>query len=150
MRNLMTRRAGTAALALLLAIMTTAPAPAAEMRCKSDPTILLSDGTIIDLSADIGAPLWEVTSISYVVHIPAGKKAVAVISTPNWPTTIEHFTLVSDGRAGRYDTRTVVETARGGDVTANLIVVPLGGLPRLAATSGWSGQPLRVLIRTSS
>src|SRR5215212_8296117 len=48
--------------------------------CRSDPIVILSDGTILDVSADIGTDVSNVREIHYVVHGPRGVKLVSVIS----------------------------------------------------------------------
>lgn len=133
---------GFAIATVLLVTTISSVTHAAAIACRSDPLVLLSDGTILDLSADIGANLWDVTSVTYKIRVPVGANAILAVSTPNWPTTLERFTIVSDQPRGVYDTRTTVATQQTSRVTANLIV----GL-QMAAKSGSSGEALRVTIR---
>jgi hypothetical protein len=68
----------------------------------------------------------DITSIEYTIHLPCKTKALLAVGTPNWPTTLEKFTIVSDSTTGVYDTQTVVRTKYSGSaVTANLLVLPL-------------------------
>jgi len=135
----------TATLALvfvLIASQATQVALAALPLCRSDPIILLSNGTLMDVSADVSALLFEIREVRYEVHVPAGLRAIAVISTPGWPTTIERFAIYDDNLPGHYDSTTTVRTWRSGTaVTANMLVNL-----RFDSTSGVSGDALQVSI----
>ena len=128
--------------ALLAAGLNSQVAAAALIRCRSDPLVLLSDGTIVDISADIDAPLWTVTRVDYVLHIPAGLQVVLALSTPNWPTTLEHFTVYADTTPGKFvSTTTVYTTGSKVGVTANMLVNT-----NLGFQSGFNGQPLSITL----
>src|SRR5690349_4855527 len=99
-----------ATVALVLAVLGPEAGYAAGIRCRSDPAVVLSNGAIIDLSADIDANLWDVQTVDYVLHVPAGVQALAVVRTPNWPTTKETFRIVADQPKNVYDSTTVVTT----------------------------------------
>lgn len=147
--NLNLPRLSRVTLVLLIAGMCAWPAYSAAIRCRSDPAVILTDGTVIDLSADIDAALWDIKAINYTIHVPSKARVLAVIRTPNWPTTLESFTVVSDSADQRYDTSTVVVTrATGVAVQANLIVKTLRNLISMGSTSGLDRQPLRVVINT--
>jgi hypothetical protein len=128
------------------------PASPATLRCRSDPAVVLSDGTILDLSADIDGMLWDIKSVEYTIHIPSKTKALLVVPTPNWPTTLEKITVLSDQAAGVYDTTTIARTKSStSQVTAYLLVRPLINLlPSLAQASGTQGTPVRVKITAKS
>lgn len=134
-------------LALLLVawLAAVSPAHAIEIGCRSDPLIILSNGAIIDLSADIAAVPWEVEEVVYVLHAPVGTSVVAVIPTPSWPTTIERFYFYADNPPGQYTSTTTVYTEdEGVDVTANLIYSI--GLLRLGidAEPGVAGETIQL------
>lgn len=138
------------AIAIIITLLLTAPtnekALAALIQCRSDPVVLLSDGTIVDVSADIGTMLYNVTEIDYTLHIPAGLTVVAVVSTPNWPTTIERFQIYADNPPGRFDSTTVVHTGPSNvSVKANMIVTQLLVI-RVGAKNGYNGQSLKVRL----
>jgi hypothetical protein len=83
-------RATTAlALAGLFSAFSAVSTEASLLRCKSDPVVLLSDGTEVDLSADIDTLPWNVTNVYYTLHVPEGLNTLLVIRTPTWLTTIE-------------------------------------------------------------
>ncbi len=142
-------RLSRAALVLLISGMGAWPAYSAAIRCRSDPAVILTDGTVIDLSADIDAALWDIRAINYTIHVPSKVHALLVIRTPNWPTTLETFNILSDSATQRYDTSTVVVTRPTGvAVQANLIVKTLRNLIAVGSTSGLDRQQLRVIINT--
>ncbi len=112
--------------------------------CRSDPLVLLSDGTVLDISADIGALLWDVEDVHYDLHIPKGLSVVVSVSTPNWPTTVEHFTVYADNPPGTFTSTTTVFTREENTpVTANFLVNTI-----YRTLDGVSGQPLTVEIKT--
>jgi hypothetical protein len=130
---------------ILLAMLAAAPAGSSSLRCRSDPSILLSDGTVIDVSADIDAALWDVEKVSYTLHVPIGLRIVAVVRTPDWPTTVEQFELAADRLPGRFDAVTRVVTAEPAAVTANQVVVRLLSAG-VASTEGKSGRNLATTV----
>jgi hypothetical protein len=139
-------RAFRAVAASLLFILTVVPPPAYTglLRCRSDPAVLLSNGTLIDLSADVDAMLWDIDTVNYTLHVPQGLTAILVIRTPNWPGTKETFRIISDQPPKTFDSTTTVYTKRKGiGVTANLLVNL-----QFAAARGWDGQPLKVGVKT--
>jgi hypothetical protein len=131
------------ALAGLLTAFSAVSTEASLLRCKSDPIVLLSDGTEVDLSADIDTLPWNVTNVDYTLRVPKGLNTLLVIRTPVWLTTVERFTITADQPTGRYDATAQVKTRTKGDVrvTANLLV-------RLtfASAVGMTNQRLRVLV----
>jgi hypothetical protein len=126
------------------------PAYPAGLRCRSDPLVLLSDGTLLDLSADFDGLLWDIKSVEYTIRVPKTVKVLLVLPTPNWPGTLEKITVVTDQAAKTYDTRTVVWTRNArANVTAHLLVRPLINiLPAMKSVNGLQGQPIQVKIVT--
>jgi len=134
------------AAAILIAVLALIPPSAytAALRCRSDPVVVLSNGTLIDLSADVDALLWDIASVNYTLHVPQGLTAILIVRTPNWPGTKETFRIVDDQPPNTFDSTTTVLTKRPGvGVTANLLVNL-----QYAAARGWDGQPLRVGVTT--
>lgn len=134
----------SAVVVLLLAGVPNSPVADARLAvCRSDPLVLLSDGTLIDISADIGALLFEVKEVHYALRIPEGLDVVASVSTPNWPTTIERFTVYADNPPGIFTSTTTVHTRRADTpVTANFLVNSV-----YRTLDGVSGQGLTIEIR---
>ena len=79
--------------------------------CRSDPIVILSDGTILDVSADISTDVSNVREIHYVVHGPRGVNLVSAISTPTLGFQgKETFTYYADAVPNQYITETLVQT----------------------------------------
>jgi hypothetical protein len=139
------RAAGVAVLlaALLVAFAPSLPAQAGAGLCRTDPVVVLTNGTVIDLGADISTGLLSLNHVTYTLHVPQGSRVLAVVHTPNLPTTTESFNIAADAAAGRYRADTVVTTAgTPAPVTVTLSV----GLLRWASAQGYSGQALTVQI----
>lgn len=133
--------------ALLVAMSATAPLDAGGLRCRSDPLVLLSNGVVLDLSADVAAPLWDIRRVTYTIRVPVGVRPLLVVRTPSWPTTIEVTRVIADQPPGTYDTETTVTTRQHTEVRANLIA-KLGLLQiELQAVDGWSDEMLRIPFR---
>src|SRR5713101_10058586 len=83
----MAARRGIIALSVMLAglALTASLAPVAQASldgCRADPVIYLSDGTALDVSADIGTSVSNVTAITYFVHVPPGLHMILYLATP--------------------------------------------------------------------
>lgn len=130
------------AFSVCVAVSAQKTAVASLISCRSDPLVILSNGTVLDISADIDTLLTNVEEVHYTLHIPTGLSVVAALSTPNWPTTVETFTVYADQSAGKYSTTTTVETTTSNTaVTANFLVNLT-----YRTTSGFNGQALTVSI----
>jgi hypothetical protein len=146
MRKLSTVATITAA--VLLAALSP-EAGAAAFRCRSDPAVLLSNGSVVDISADIDAYPWDIQTVDYTMRVPAGLKVLLVIRTPSWPTTRETFRVVADQPAGVYDTVTVVKTRERSAVRANLTVKTLLNVIELGSKDGMSEEPIQLGMKGS-
>ena len=150
MRNLRYLRplvvSALAAVALNAVPVTPRLAHAQLAGCQSDPVLLLSNGTEIDLHASIDDSSDDVQQVTYTVHAPAGTRLV--IETPGalGPKEAVHF--AADQGPGHYTTTTVVDTGSGGvAVTATTQALALVRLAvALATVSGVSHQQLSVAM----
>src|SRR5690349_8737564 len=63
-----------ASLGLAASLATPHAGLAAFTSCKSDPTVLLSNGAVLDLQADIADSYGtaDVKSVQYTIHVPKG------------------------------------------------------------------------------
>jgi hypothetical protein len=123
--------------------------------CRSDPIVVLSDGTILDVSADIGTDVSNVREIHYVVHGPRGVRLVTAISTPTLGFRgKETFTYYADAAPKQYITETLVQTTYDHvSVTAHTtfanVTISLSDLLTLQykPINGFNNQILRALLK---
>jgi len=130
--------------------LTVSLAPVAQAAldgCRADPVVDLSDGTALDISADINTSVTNVTGIAYTVHVPAGLHAILYVATPTLGFKgKESFVLVNDAPAGQYQIDTLIRTTSASvPVTAQtaLVGVYLTNLSlslQSKAVNGYSGH----------
>lgn len=97
--------------AALVALVGTPAAQAAMRGCRADPVFLLSDGTVLDVTVDIGTDVSNVKTIQYVVHGPRGTRLVSALSTPTIGFQgLETVSYVADQHSNKYVTDTLVTT----------------------------------------
>lgn len=150
---LRTPRIVAAILTLGLAAGALAPrhALAAFTSCRSDPTVLLSNGAIVDLQAGIDDPYGssDVTSVAYTLHVPAGLSVVAIAKTGGVLGVVETVTVVADDAPNTFDTTTVAYTVHPASVTAlSTAVSALNVTLGTSSTSGTDGQSLNTYFTT--
>lgn len=128
------------AVGLLAGPMRPSAAHAIWGNCFDDPIVMLSDGTLVDLSTTISAPASTVQSINYTLHVAPGLTVKNIVYTgPNLPYA-ENFALVNDGTPGHVRSETVAMVSSTVPVTA-ILAMPSGGI---AFAAGLSGQTLVV------
>jgi hypothetical protein len=115
--------------------------------CRSDPAVILSNGTVLDLSAAIADADMDVQNVTYTLHAPAGTSVVAAINTYGPLGPKETFRFFADDAPGTYDTFTSVTTgANGIAVSATTAVVPILHLPASGSAAGQNQQSLPIHI----
>jgi hypothetical protein len=119
-------------------------AHAGLVSCRSDPLVVLSDGTVIDVSAEVDTLLWNVTEVHYTLHIPQGLKPILIVHTPAWLTSQETFSIYADNPPDEYESTTTVRTRNGqrGVIAHMLVNVGYGN------ASGFTGEELSIRLRT--
>jgi hypothetical protein len=130
-------------------------AEAALAGCRTDPLVVLSDGTVLDVSVAISTNVSNVTDIQYVVHGPSTVRLVSAIRTPTLGFTgKELFTYYADAQPGQYVTETLVQTTFdriGVTAYTTFSKVTLGYGPPLTLqykpVSGFNDQVLRTVLR---
>ena len=123
--------------------------------CRSDPIVILSDGTILDVSADIDTDVSNVREIHYVVHGPRGVKLVSRDQhTHARVQGKETFTYYDDAAPKQYITETLVQTTYNQvSVTAHTtfvnVTISLSDLLTLQykPINGFNNQILRAFLR---
>jgi hypothetical protein len=137
-------------LLLVLALVLVIPsiAQAKLIFCRSDPVVVLSNGTVLDLSADVSTLLFNVREVHYELHIPAGVKPILVIHTPAWLTSQETFSFIADQQPGHYTATALARTHTGGStVTEHLTLLTLLNVKLdYARASGPENVPIYVAV----
>jgi len=125
------------------------PVSAAGLLCRSDPTVILSNGVIMDFGVTISTLPWNVKEVHYELHVPVGVSALISIHTPTWIGTVESFTIYADQPANRYIVKSVVDT-RFEDVKVTMdatLVSPLTDFHvGIYTISGLENQLLTILL----
>jgi hypothetical protein len=142
-------------LALSGMLLTPRSAHAQLVGCQSDPILVLSNKTEIDLRASIDDSSDDVRQVTYTVHGPAHTSVIAVIPGLLGPKEVVQYS--ADQATHSYVTTTLVDTgADGVAVTASTQALALGltilpglGLDTgvaLVSISGLSHQPLSLSL----
>ena len=120
----------------------------ANLLCRADPVVVLSNGVTMDFGASITTLPMNVTEVHYELHVPVGVELVAVIHTPTWLTSQETFTFYADQPAGQYTIITTVHTTLGDTnvVADGTLVSPLGETLDLGTTPGSEGSPITLVL----
>jgi hypothetical protein len=114
--------------------------------CYSDPVVVLSNGTILDLSDVINDTDTDVQQVSYTIHAPAGTSVTSVTYTSGPLGPKETFQFFAEGKLGQYDIASQVTTINSGiGVTASAKAVSTAGTAS-ASDTGWSNQQLHVAV----
>jgi hypothetical protein len=138
---------------LALAASFTPVAQAALDGCRADPVIYLSDGTALDISANISTSVTNITTIAYYVHVSPGVHAILYLATPTLGFSgKEVFVMFNDAPAGQYRTDTLIGT-KGSTVAVTahttLVGVYLTNLSlslQSKSVSGYSNRDVRTYI----
>jgi hypothetical protein len=112
--------------------------------CSSDRIFLLSNGTELDLSADINTDSSNVLGVSYTLHVPSG---VQVLSATGFSLgAAERWSVIADLSPGQYRTITFVTSGvQGVAVHATTQALALIGVA--ARTSdGYDDQQLEAQV----
>ena len=147
-------RRGLTALALascaLLTVPTVVPRAHAEwVGCRSDPAVVLADGVIVDLSANIADAASDVQNVAYTLHVPTGTAKVLAINTSLILGPKETFSFVDDQPPGQYYSTTTVTTGAGGvAVSAKTVVIPLLHQSASGTAAGVAWQDLNIYLST--
>jgi hypothetical protein len=115
--------------------------------CITDPVVLLSNGTMVDITATISDQAADVKHIAYTLDAPAGTSVIAITYSQGSIGSVESFQFRADNSPGRYDTTAVVTTGASG-VPVKLMAA--GSHLGSGSATGTSGQSLAVHLVGSS
>ncbi len=125
-------------------------AQAAFIGCRSDPIVILSNGVVLDLSANIADDVSDIKQISYVLQAPQGVTVLDAISTDGPVGYRENFQLQSSGKsggqAGVYQVQVQVK-AHSKDVSVTAVIAggdadALGITPDMVSPGATSFTPV--------
>lgn len=119
-------------------------ASAALVRCRTDPAFLLSNGDTVNVTLDIDTDAANVKNMTYILHVPAGVKVIAVIYTDGNLGKKESYTVYQDSPTKTYTTDTVVTTQDGGKV--EVIATTQLSLLLIRSAKGYTYQHLIVTV----
>lgn len=125
------------------------PSAHAELgACYTDPVVVLSNGTTLDLSDTINDSPLDVQQVSYTIHAPAGLQVVSVTYTSGPLGPKETFQFTSSGANGQYQISSDVITGNPSvQVTASAEAVGSGSVSG-ASDDGWANQQIRLSLPT--
>jgi hypothetical protein len=131
----------------LLAGSPAIPSAHAELAaCYSDPVVVLSDGTTLDLSDTIYDSETDVQQVSYVLHGPVGTVLISITPSSGALGPKETFLFHADQGAQQYAVGTLVSTlASGVGVVASAKAVD-GIQVSTASETGWNDQQLHLSL----
>ncbi len=122
-------------------------AHADSVGCRADPAVLLSDGTVVDLSATIAVDAANVQEVAYALPIPVGVGVVGWATTGDALGARETLRVARADALGVYDADTVVTTGTPGvGVVARVLVAGPGGVVDAGSAVGRDGQDLHVRV----
>ena len=119
------------------------PAAAAITVCRGDPIVWLSNGEIIQMTAQVAANAAEVHQVVYTLHVPRGTTVTRIVYDSGPLGKKERVVLVDDLLPKQYTTDTLVMTSRNGiAVTAN------ANLDFLRASAfGWNNEHVIIVLQ---
>ncbi|MEP7287171.1 MAG: hypothetical protein ABI947_15560 [Chloroflexota bacterium] len=120
----------------------------ASLLCRADPIVVLSNGLIMDVGANIAALPSQVTEVHYDLHVPTGVTVLFSLHLPVSQTSQETLAVHADQLAGDYQVNTTVHTNLGNvDMEADTTLYSLMG-KQLSYNSiaGREGTPLAVFL----
>ncbi len=85
--------------------------------CRLDPIVVLSDGRVVRMTAEIAASADDVDIVVYTLHVPTGVEATRVTYTGGALAQKERVDIVDDlGDTNAYVTKTIATTVEQSSV----------------------------------
>ena len=149
-KNYVRFRIAMASVLTLVSMLAVAAGPGAAFAglggCRTDPVILLSNGRVLQLAAEIDTNINNVQSVVYTVHAPIGTYPVLIVYTENPLRNVERVVFRADSLPGRYSSETVVDTTGSNTrvVATGILIDALGRPIASRRTEGRENQQLRL------
>jgi len=130
------------ALGLVAGPLTARGAGATFTTCDLDPTILLSNGATVSVTAHINAQASDINQVTYVVHGPVGTSVVSITYDAGPLGSLESVSYVADGEDNSYSASALVDAAEPnvGVTTSVSVSAPPGGGSGGNQDSGHAGD----------
>jgi hypothetical protein len=128
LNNARSTRTISAAVMILAALVAFAlgPGHAAASACRTDPIVVLTNGSQLQFGANIGTSYSNVQRVDYTVHGPAHSAPLLIIYTDNPLGSVEVVHYVTDAPSNTYSIDTVVYTGSGtAQVTTSGLLISL-------------------------
>jgi hypothetical protein len=138
---------GLAVACMALTLNTGVPGAQAQTSvCYTDPVVVLSDGTTLDLNDTINDSLTDVQQIQYTLHAPCGTSIISIVYTSGPIGPKESLRFYADQPAGQYTSTSDVTTG-----SSSIAVVAAGTAVRGLSTEtssadGWNGQKIKLAL----
>lgn len=115
----------------------------AAVASRGDPLVVLSNGVVLDLTADIADVSSDIKMITYVIQVPTGVSVADAISTDGSLAAKEKFAVNATAKSGIYAAQINLKTgAKNVPVTGTLSAgygPQLGIAPAMVGLSSFTG-----------
>lgn len=139
-----------AAAAHVAAAHASQPSPNVIGHCRTDPVVLLSDGTRLTVTATIADTARDIRAVTYAVHVPAGT-SLAHLSFPSDGIRVrETVRVYADNQPATYDVATTIDTGARAQAVVQMRVVATDGRQAAATNSGTAHRAISTRVVTAS
>ncbi len=115
--------------------------------CRTDPVIVMSDGTGLDITATINTTVSNVASVAYTVDTPRGLSVEQVAYTGGSLSKKEKLIVYADQNPGVYITTTYVTTSSTATMTTTSTLVQVSSTVITSKSiSGHTAQNLTITL----
>lgn len=126
------------------------PAPDVIGHCRTDPVVLLSDGTQLTITATIADTARDVRAVAYAVRVPAGT-SLARLSFPSDGIKVrETVRVYADNRPASYGVVTMVETGATARSIVRMSVIRPDGRQASATSAGMARRAISTHVMVAS
>ena len=96
-----------------LVLIGSPPVAARVIGCRADPIVLLSNGKIVRMTAQVDTAARNVRRITYTLHAPEGTSVRRIIYPGGALKSKERVVFIADLPANRYRSETLVDVRSG-------------------------------------
>ena len=122
------------------------PSPKVIGHCRTDPVVLLSDGTRLTVTATIADTARDVRAVAYAIHVPAGT-SLARLSFPSDGLKVrETVHVYADNQPATYGVATIVNTGATTQAVVQMRVIIPDGRQAVATSGGAAHQMISTRV----